>query len=70
MVLDGFRIPMESGNFKGKSAAHCKVMGWSAVSCAKTAEPIEMLFGLWARMGCRNHVLNEDPDCPTQRHNF
>jgi len=26
--------------------------------CAKTAEPIEMPFGLWARMGHRNHVLD------------
>jgi len=29
------------------------------VSCAKTAEPIEMLFGLRIRMGPRNHVLGE-----------
>ena len=28
------------------------------VSCAKTAELIEMPFGLWARMGPRNHVLD------------
>jgi len=28
----------------------------TALSCAKTAEPIEMPFGLWARMGPRNHV--------------
>jgi len=28
------------------------------VSCAKTAEPIEMPFGLWAWMGPRNHVLD------------
>jgi len=28
------------------------------VSCAKTAEPIEMPFGLWAWMGCRNHTLD------------
>jgi len=27
------------------------------VICAKMAEPIEMPFGLWARMGPRNHVL-------------
>ena len=33
----------------------------SAVSCAKTAEPIEMPFGLWARMGPRNHVLDGGP---------
>ena len=28
--------------------------------CAKKAEAIEMLFGLWARMGTRNHVLGLD----------
>jgi len=27
------------------------------VSPAKTAEPTEMPFGLWTRMGSRNHVL-------------
>ena len=32
---------------KHKVVAHCKLQGHSAVSCAKTAEPIEMLFGLW-----------------------
>ena len=32
------------------------------VSPAKTAEPIEMSFGLWTRMGPRNHVLDGDPD--------
>jgi len=26
------------------------------VICEKTAEPIEMLFGLWDRMGRSNHV--------------
>ena len=31
------------------------------VSPAKTAEPIEMPFGLWARMGSRNHVLDGGP---------
>ena len=30
------------------------------VSPAKTAELIEMPFGLWARMHCRNHVLDGD----------
>jgi len=28
------------------------------VICAITAEPVEMPFGLWARMGRRNHVLD------------
>jgi len=30
-----------------------KVYGPSAVSRAKTAEPIEMLFGVWTRVGPR-----------------
>ena len=32
------------------------------VSPAKTAEPIEMPFGLWARIGPRNHVLDGGSD--------
>jgi len=28
------------------------------VSCAITAEPIEMEFGLWIRVNSRNHVLD------------
>jgi len=32
-----------------------------AVICAKTSEPIEMPFGLCARMGQRNHVLDGGP---------
>ena len=28
---------------------------------AKIAEPIEMPFGLWARMGPRNHVFDGSP---------
>jgi len=30
----------------------------SAVSCAKTVEPIEMPFGLWTGIGARKHVLD------------
>ena len=41
---------MGRGNFEGKSD--------HAIICAKTAEPIQMPFGLWARMGPRNHVLD------------
>jgi len=33
------------------------------VSPAKTAEPIEMPFGLWARVGPRKHVLGPDAAC-------
>jgi len=32
------------------------------VVCAKIDEPIEMTFGLWARAGPRNHVLDGGPD--------
>ena len=34
------------------------------VSPAKTAEPIEMPFGLWMRVGPGNHVLDKVPDPP------
>ena len=46
----------------GKGASHCEVEGHSTVICAKTAEPIEMPFGLWAWMGPRNDVLDESPE--------
>jgi len=38
----------------------CLSVGLSVmiVSPAKTAEPIEMPFWLWSRVGPRNHVLN------------
>jgi len=49
---------------RGKRANHCKVYGHFAVICAKTAKPIEVLSGLWAHMGPRNHVLDEGPDPP------
>ena len=32
--------------------------------CAKTAELIEMAFGLWAWLSSLNHVLDADPDHP------
>jgi len=34
----------------------CLSVCLSLVSPAKTAAPIEMLFGLWAQMSCRNRV--------------
>jgi len=36
----------------------------TVVSPTKTAEPIEMPFGLKTRMGPGNHVLDGDPDTP------
>jgi len=38
-------------------AAHCKVRGHTAVNCAKTAEPVEMSYGMWTQVGRRKHVL-------------
>jgi len=40
------------------------------VSPAKLAEPIEMPFEMWTRVGQRNHVLHGGPDSPMRRGNF
>jgi len=50
----------------------CLSVGLSVtlVSPAKTAEPIEMPFGLWTLVGPRNHVLDGGPDPPMGRGNF
>jgi len=40
----------------GEGAAHCKCRDFSAVSCAKMAEPIEMLFGL----GVWTQIVSEE----------
>jgi len=40
------------------------------VSAVKTAEPIEMPFGLSTRVGPGNHVLDWGPDPPMGRGNF
>jgi len=57
-VLDGVQIPHRKGNLLGEEAPQYKVYEHSMVICAKTAEPIEMLFGLWVRMGPRSHKLD------------
>jgi len=64
-MLDGVQIPpMGRGNCEGKRAPHCKVYGHLAIICAKTAEPIEMPFELWAWIGLRNKVLDGGQDPP------
>ena len=45
-------------------------MSVTLVSPAKTAEPIDMLFGLRTRVGSGNHVLDGGPDPLTVRGNF
>ena len=58
-VLDGGPDPpMGRGKFLGENG---RPIVKSTVVCAKTAEPIGMPFGLWARMGHRNHVLDGGP---------
>ena len=42
----------------------------TVVSPAKMAEPIEIPFGLWARMGPRNHVLDGGADPSMGRGNY
>jgi len=48
----------------------CRSVGLSvclSVCPAKTAAPIEMLFGLRTRVGPSNHVLDGGPDLPMGR---
>ena len=53
-VLDGgSRSPWEVAIFRGEGGPVAKYRD-TAVICAKTAEPIEMPFGLLARMDVRN----------------
>ena len=55
----GVQIPKGKGQFWGREeAAHCKAYGLPVMTCAKMAEPLEMLFGLWTRVGRRKHVLD------------
>ena len=50
-ILDGCPdLPMRRAVLEGKDATHRKVKGHSAVSPAKTAEPINMPFGAWTRV--------------------
>ena len=48
------------------SSVVCRSVGLSVmiVSLAKTAEPIEILFGLWTQVGPKNHVLDKTNERP------
>jgi len=63
----GPRSPRGRGHFGGNVAASCKVMGHYTVSCAKTAEPIDVPFWMKTRVGPRNHVLDGDADRQGER---
>ena len=55
---------MRRDNFDGGKGRPIAKYRDTAVICAKTAEPIVMLFGLSARIRPRNHELYGDPDYP------
>jgi len=44
------RSPMGRNNFEVRGT-HCKVWRLSAMSYTKTAEPINLPFGLWTQVG-------------------
>ena len=58
-VLDGVQITLQRGNFEGELKGRPSVkLGLPAVNSAKTAEPIEMPFAAWTRVGPGKHVLD------------
>jgi len=61
--------PWEGAILRGKGHPIVKYRD-PAVICAKTAEPIEMLFDLCASMGPRNNVLDGASDPPMGRGSF
>jgi len=57
-VLDGVQIaPWEGAILRGGNGRPVVQYSDTAVSCTKTTEPIEILFGIWTRVGPRKHVL-------------
>jgi len=57
-VLDWGPRPHANGQFWGMKGRPIVNYRNNTVICAKTAEPIQMPFVLWARMGPRNRVLD------------
>ena len=57
-VLVGVCVPTcEGAIFRGKGRPVVKYRD-TVVICAKTAEPIQVRFGLWTWVGPRKHVLD------------
>jgi len=50
-------LHMGRGNFEAKGMLQHALRHFD-VSCAKTAEPIEILFELWTRVGPRKHYIS------------
>jgi len=56
-VLHGAQIPHGKGKFWGKGAPIVQYR-LSAVTCAKSAELIDLPFRLWTLVGRRKHKFN------------
>ena len=57
------QIPHGKGQFLGRNGHPIVKYSYTLRSSVqKTVEPIEMPFGLWARMGPRNHVVDGGPE--------
>ena len=52
----------------GVASSVCRSV--AIASPAKNAEPMEMPFGMWTRVGPENHVLDGGPDPPMGMGNF
>ena len=51
----------------GKEVAHCKAQGLPTMRCAKTAEPIQIQYGILSQVGPGNHVLDGVHTVTTRR---
>ena len=58
---------MRRGNFEGGKGLPIVRCNDSAVSCVKTAEPIEIPFGMLSGVGLWNHVSHGGTDALTAR---
>ena len=65
----GVQVPMKRGNFKGRKGRPVVQCSDTSVICAKTAETIEMPFGIWTLVGAKKHVL-DGVQIPMQKGNF
>ena len=59
-------MPHVKGNFEEKGCPIVKYRDALSCICTKTAEPIEMPFGIWTLVGPRKHVLDVGPGRPKE----
>jgi len=56
--------------YRGSVVCLCVCLLVTTVIPTKMAEPTEMPFGAWTRMGIRNRVLGAGPDPPKSKRQF